>query len=72
MSENISLKNATLNILLTINGEIHLVAMGKDELDAITLLVKRASSAVVPTRVSQTQLNNLLNYDHQLARMTKV
>lgn len=57
-----TLENATVNILLTIDGELYLVAMKKDKLDAITMLVKSATDAVVPTKVKQSEFNNLLNY----------
>lgn len=57
-----NLENATANILLTINGEIHLVATTQDKLDAITMLIKASADAVVPTGRHQGEFNQFLGY----------
>lgn len=57
-----NLENATVNILLTINGEIHLVGMSQDKLDAITLMIKASAEAVVPTGRHQGEFNRFLGY----------
>lgn len=53
----------TVTILTKIDGRIHLTVMQADELDAIELLIKRATKAVIPTSVTQAELNRLLGYD---------
>lgn len=37
-----------VNILVEVKGKLHLVAMDKDKLEAIELLVKRSAEIVVP------------------------
>lgn len=58
----VNLGNATANILLTISGEIHLVATSQDKLDAITMLIKASADAVVPTGKHQGEFNKFLGY----------
>ena len=64
MTTNVNIEDADVNILLTINGNMHLVAMRKDDLEAIRLLVKSAASkgAVVKTEKTQSQFNEFLGY----------
>lgn len=58
----VNLENATANILLTVNGELHLVATSQDKLDAITMLIKASANAVVPTGRHQGEFNKFLGY----------
>lgn len=55
-----NIENVTVNILLTIYGELHLVAMEQDRLDAITMLIKSATHAIVPTGINQAGFNDFL------------
>lgn len=62
--ENETVKTELLDIaILAIhNGEIHLVAMEKDRLEAITGLAKMAAVKIVPTGKSRSELLEFLNY----------
>ncbi|MEK4025374.1 hypothetical protein [Sporosarcina sp. FSL W7-1283] len=62
MSTEVNVENATVNLILTINGYAHLVGMSQDNLDAISYLVKQATEVVVPTGRNQLELNEFLNY----------
>ena len=64
MTREVDIENAVVNILLTINGNMHLVAMRKDDLEAIQILVKNAASkgAVVKTEKTQSQFNDFLGF----------
>ncbi|PID15581.1 hypothetical protein CSV63_07315 [Sporosarcina sp. P34] len=64
MTTNVNIEDADVNILLTIDGNMHLVAMRKDDLEAIRVLVKSAASkgAVVKTEKTQKQFNDFLGY----------
>lgn len=57
-----NIQEAQVTILLEVDGEMHLVGMSKEHLDTITLLVKRATSMIVPTGKTQHELNDFLNY----------
>lgn len=58
----INIENATVNILIELGGEVHLVAMEKDKFEAVTLLTKAAASTLVKTGRSQAELLEFLNY----------
>lgn len=57
-----NLEHAQVTILLEINGQMHLVAMNKEKLDAINMLVKVSAEMAVPTGKSQSDLNKFLGY----------
>lgn len=63
MSKEINMVDASLNIFLEINGEVHMVAMTREKLDAIKFLVGNSVSNVIPTGKSQAQLNVFLGYE---------
>lgn len=58
----VNIDNATVNILIDLDGLVYMVATKKDNLDAISFLCKRAVESVIPTGKSQTELNEFLNY----------
>ncbi|KIL79549.1 hypothetical protein [Bacillus badius] len=58
----INIEDSQVSLLLEIDGEVHLVGMDKEKLEAITLLVKRSIELVVPTGKSQKELREFLNY----------
>lgn len=58
----VDIKKATVNILLTINGEIHMVAMKKDNHEAIRHLIISATENIVSTSRSQAEFNEFLSY----------
>lgn len=60
---NINLQDSQVSILVEINGEIHLVGMDKEHLDTIVELSKKAISVVVPTGITQSELNEFLGYN---------
>lgn len=49
MAEKLNVENASVNILLDVDGKIYLVAMKKDQMEAINSLVKMAATNVIPT-----------------------
>lgn len=59
----VDITNATVNILITVNGEVHLVAMAKDEYETVTFLAKKSVETLVRTGRSQAELNEFLNYE---------
>lgn len=60
MEKNI--EDAQVSILLEIDGKVHLVGMTKERLDAITALIKNAVEVVVPTKKTQRELRDFLDY----------
>ncbi|RST57664.1 hypothetical protein D5F11_021630 [Siminovitchia terrae] len=63
--EKRSIDNATVNILLELDGKVHLVGMEKDALDTITFLIKRSTEQIVETGKTQMELLNFLNYKRE-------
>lgn len=59
----VNIENAQVSLLLEINGEIHLVVMEKDKLEAVELMIKLSAEAAVPTGKSQKELNVFLGYN---------
>ena len=62
MVNKASIENATVNILIELAGEIHLVAMEKDKYDAVTLITKASADTLIKTGRTQWELNEFLNY----------
>lgn len=58
-----NIEDSQVTILLEIGGEIHLVAMKKDKLDAIELMVKASAEIAYATGKSQKDLNVFLGYN---------
>ena len=56
----INIDEAKLNIILSIDGVIHLVAMERDRIEAFDGLIKMAIDKVVRTNKTQCQLNEFL------------
>ncbi len=63
MEEYIDLEEAQLNISFCINGQVHLVAMDKDKLDAIAYVLKSAVDHVIKTNRSQQELLKFLGLE---------
>lgn len=57
-----SIENATVTILLEIDGKVHLVGMTKEHLEQAELVVKRYADVAIPTSVSQKELCDFLGY----------
>lgn len=57
-----SLENAQVNIQLVIDGQVYLVGMDKENLEAVNMLVKIAADIAAPTGKSQAELLEFLNY----------
>lgn len=49
-------------ILAYHNGEVHLVAMEKEKLEAVTGIAKMATENIIPTGKSRAELLEFLNY----------
>lgn len=52
--------NAQVSILLEIDGQVHLVGIEKERLEAITTLIKVGAEVAVPTGKSQAELRGFL------------
>lgn len=62
MTEKVSLENATVNILIELNGKVNMVAMKKDKYDAISMLSKVSAETLIDTGKTQAELLRFLNY----------
>lgn len=60
MAETLNVKNASVNILLEVDGKIYMVAMEKDRVEAVGFLVKAAATNVVPTNKTSDDLLKFL------------
>ncbi len=58
----INLENATVNLLLEVNGQVYMVAMKKDKYDAISMLTKVSAKNIIPTGKSQKDLSEFIGY----------
>lgn len=54
------LKEAQTNIVLEIDGQLHLVGMKSDRLEAVDTFIKSAVEVVVPTKRTQKELRDFL------------
>lgn len=59
----IDIKDAPLNILITIGDEVHLLAFEKEKLEALSALVKLGVKAVVPTGIQAGELYGFLQVE---------
>lgn len=62
MNAEVNLDKAQVTLLLEIDGKVHLIGMEKEKLEAVEFLIKRSVAVVVPTKKSQHELVNFLNY----------
>lgn len=60
--EVVNVETASLNITMSIDNEIYLVAMEREKLEAVTAVIKQATYSVVQTGVTQGEFNKLLGY----------
>lgn len=60
--KTIDVTNATVNILMEIDGKIHLIASEKDKYETISFLVKNSIEYAIPTDKTQSDLLKFLNY----------
>jgi len=58
----VNIENAQVNLLLEVNGKIHLVGMDKDKFEAVEFLIKKSVSAIIPTKKTQQDLLDFLDY----------
>lgn len=56
----VNLENAQVNVLVEVNGDICLVAMSKEQLQAIETLVKMSVAKLYKTSKTQADLNKFL------------
>lgn len=56
----IDIKNGSITVLIEIDGQVHLVGMSKERLEAVQTMVKMSAEAVIPTGKNQKQLVNFL------------
>lgn len=66
MNKSIDLTHSSINLLLEINGEIHLVAMKNSKLETIQALVQMSVEGAIPTGKTQGQLNDFLGYEKRM------
>lgn len=57
---SVDLENATVSILIELDGIVHLVSMKKDNYDAVSFLAKQAAHGLVPTKRTQHELHDFL------------
>ena len=60
--KQIDISNGELTVLIALDEDIHLVAFDKSQMDILEQMIKRSIQAIVPTGVTQYELNELLNY----------
>ncbi|RKD22566.1 hypothetical protein BEP19_09910 [Ammoniphilus oxalaticus] len=58
----VNIESSTVNVLLELGGEVHLVAMHPDKYEAVSILVKAAAETIIKTGKTQTELLHFLNY----------
>ncbi|GEM00882.1 hypothetical protein SAMN05421839_10210 [Halolactibacillus halophilus] len=58
----LDIENAQVAILLESNNKIYMVGMDKERLEAITMLIKKATGYAIPTNKTQEQLLDFLGY----------
>lgn len=61
----VKIEELDIAILAFYNGNVHLVTMEKERLEAITGLAKIATTNIVPTGKSRAELLEFLNYKEQ-------
>lgn len=61
--------NAQVNILLEIDGIIHLVGMKKDNLDAVGLLIKASADTAYATDKTQKDLREFLGLEENTRKL---
>ena len=60
MEKKVSLEDATVTITLEVDGQVHLVAMHPERLEALGNLIKAAAEEIIPTGIRQRQLQLFL------------
>ena len=58
--QQVDIENAPLTILISIDGQVHLTAFKKEQYEALSALLKMGMQNVIPTQVTQSELNKLL------------
>lgn len=58
----VNLMNATVNVFIELNGQVYLVAMKKENFDAVSFIAKRSVENLIETGTTQTELLDFLNY----------
>lgn len=59
----VNIEHATVNVLIELNGEVHLVAMNRDKYDAVTFLAKASVDTLIKTERTQKELLEFLHYN---------
>ena len=60
MEKKVGLEDATVTITLEVDGQVHLVAMRPERLEALGNLIKVAAEEIIPTGIRQRQLQLFL------------
>ena len=58
----VSIDNAQVNLLLEVDGKIHLVGMDKDKLNTVEFFIKNSVDTIIPTKKTQQDLLEFLDY----------
>ena len=61
MSE-VNLEDASVTVLLEINGDIHLIGMSNERKEALETMVKMVADVAYKTKRTQWELNEFLGY----------
>lgn len=62
MKKSVDLADASVTLLIEKDGIVHLAAMPRDKLEAIVVLVKGATSNLIETNRSQSELLEFIGY----------
>lgn len=60
--ESVDTDLLTVNILIEYQGEIHMVAMEKDRIEAVSFLTKKSIDTLIKTGKTQAELLGFLGY----------
>lgn len=58
----VSIEDATVTVLLEINGDVHLVGINKEHKEALDTFVKMVADVAYNTLRTQSELNEFLGY----------
>ena len=62
MKKSVDLADASVTLLIEKDGIVHLAAMPRDKFEAIVVLVKGATSNLIETNRSQSELLEFIGY----------
>ena len=58
----VSVEESSVTVLLEIDGNVHLVGMSQERIEALEAMVKMAADVAYNTKRTQSELNEFLGY----------